>query len=161
MHYACTLSKPTFSLSDGALDTRANLTKPQVAVSCPDKINRHGYDGWGREKSEENVVDEDLLVKWNRISALWTYFGLCFNHSYCVKHAEQLLQLLEETQPTSITTCNTTIKTYTNDSKLTIICKLQHLFIYRSYIVIAILNNMIFPHIARPMRSEILIIGTL
>ena len=39
-------------------------------------------------------------------------------HRYCVKHAEQLLQLLEETQPTSITTFNTTIKTYTNNSKL-------------------------------------------
>ena len=41
----------------------------------------------------------------------------CYNHPY-VKHAEQLLQLLEEIQPASITTCNTTIKTYTNNSKL-------------------------------------------
>ena len=43
---------------------------------------------------------------------------MCYKHRYCVKHAEQLLQLLEETQPTSITTCNTTIKTYKNNSKL-------------------------------------------
>ena len=73
----------------------------------------------------------------------------CYKHRYCVKHAEQLLQLLEETQPTSITSCNTTIKTYTNNSKLTlaivqlIICKLQYLFIKASYTVIAILNSVI------------------
>ena len=40
-----TLSMPTFSLSDGALDTRAYQMKPQLAISYPDKINRHGYDG--------------------------------------------------------------------------------------------------------------------
>ena len=31
---------PTFSLSDGALDTRANQMKLQLAVSYPDKMNR-------------------------------------------------------------------------------------------------------------------------
>ena len=87
MRHASTLSMPTFSLSDGSLDTRA-----------------------------KNVVDEDLAVKRNSTSAIRAYFGLRRNKQrYCVKHAEQLLQLLEETQPT---TCNTTIKTYTNNSKL-------------------------------------------
>ena len=65
----------------------------------------------GGEKSDENVVDEDLVVK----TALLLH-GLildsgemmCYKHKYCVKHAKQLLQPLEETQPTSITTCNTT-----------------------------------------------------
>ena len=60
----------TFSLSDGALDTRANQMKPQLAVSYPDKINRHQFGGdcqvmmaEGGEKSQENVADEDLVVK--------------------------------------------------------------------------------------------------
>ena len=29
----------------------------------------------GGEKSHENVVDEDLVVKRNSPSAIWTYFG--------------------------------------------------------------------------------------
>ena len=29
----------------------------------------------GGEKSHENVVDEDLVVKRNSTSAIWTYFG--------------------------------------------------------------------------------------
>ena len=29
----------------------------------------------GGEKSDENVVDEDLVVKRNNASAIWTYFG--------------------------------------------------------------------------------------
>ena len=70
----------------------------------------------GGEKSDENVVDEDLVVKRNRL-ILDSGETTCYKHSYCVKHAEQLLQLLEETQPTSITSFNTTIKTYTNNSK--------------------------------------------
>ena len=62
MRHACTLSMPTFSLSDGALDTRANEMKPQLAVSYTDKINRHQFEGKcqvmmaeGGEKSDENV----------------------------------------------------------------------------------------------------------
>ena len=52
MRHACSFNLPTFSQSNGALDTRANQVKPQLAVSNPDKINWHGYDGWGggREK---------------------------------------------------------------------------------------------------------------
>ena len=38
--FTCTLSMPSFSLSDGALDTRANQMKLQLAVSYPDKMNR-------------------------------------------------------------------------------------------------------------------------
>ena len=38
MRHACTLSMPTFSLSDGALDTRANQMKPQLAVSYLTKL---------------------------------------------------------------------------------------------------------------------------
>ena len=47
---------PTFSLSDGALDTTVNQMKPQRAISYPDKINWSvwwwlpGYDGWGRRE---------------------------------------------------------------------------------------------------------------
>ena len=96
----------------------------------------------GGEKSDENIVDENLVMKRNYTSAIWIYVGfrrddVLQTQVLCVKHAEQLLQLLEETQPTSITTCSTTIKTYTNNSKLTpsltvqlMICKLQYLFIY-------------------------------
>ena len=29
----------------------------------------------GGDKSDENVVDEDLVVKRNSTSAMWTYFG--------------------------------------------------------------------------------------
>ena len=129
MHHACTT--PTFRLSDGALDTRANQMKPQLAVSFPDKINRHQFGGdcqvmmaEGGEKSDENVVDEDLVVKRNSTSATWTYFGLrrddVLQTQVLCKTWQQLLQLLEEIQPTSITTCSTTIKTYTNNSKLTL-----------------------------------------
>ena len=63
---------PTISLSDGALDARANQMKPQLAVSYPDKINRHQFGGEcqvmmaeGGERSDENVIDEDLVVKRN------------------------------------------------------------------------------------------------
>ena len=79
MCHACTLSMPT---SDGALDTRANQVKPQLAISYPDKMNQHQLGGdcqvmmaEGGEKSHENVVDEDLVVKRNSTSATWTYFG--------------------------------------------------------------------------------------
>ena len=67
---------------DGALDTRANQIKPQLAFSYPDKINRRQFGGdcqvmmtEGGQKSDENVVDEDLVVKRNSTSAIWTYFG--------------------------------------------------------------------------------------
>ena len=54
--------------------------KPQLAVSYPDKIHRFGGGcqtmmAEGGEKSDENVVDKDLLVKRNSTSAIWTYFG--------------------------------------------------------------------------------------
>ena len=82
MCHACTLSMPTFSLSEGALDTRASQMKPQLAVSYPDKINLHQFGGdcqvmmaEGGEKSNENVVDVHLVVKRNSTSAIWTYFG--------------------------------------------------------------------------------------
>ena len=72
MRHACTLSMLTFSLSGRALDKRANRMKPQLAVSFPDKINRHQFGGdcqvimaEGGERSDENVVDEDLVVKRN------------------------------------------------------------------------------------------------
>ena len=63
----------------------------------------------------------------------WIQEETCYR--YCVIHAEQLLQLLEEIQPSFITTCNTTIKTYMNNSKLTlaiincIVNNMQTLFI--------------------------------
>ena len=46
--------------------------KPQLAVSYPNKINRHHFGGdcqvmmaEGVEKSDENVADKDLVVKRN------------------------------------------------------------------------------------------------
>ena len=67
---------------DRALDTRANQMKPQHAVNYPDNMNRHQFGGdcqvmmaEGGEKSCENVVDKDLVVKRNSTSAIWTYFG--------------------------------------------------------------------------------------
>ena len=72
----------TFSLSVDALDTRANQVKPQLAVSYLDKINLYQFGGdsqvmmaEGGEKRDENLVDEDLVVKRNSTSATWTYFG--------------------------------------------------------------------------------------
>ena len=83
MRHACTLSMPTFSLSEGALDTRANQMKPQRALSYPDKIHQHQFGGdcqvmmaEGGEKTHENVVDEDLVGKTNSTSARWTYSGI-------------------------------------------------------------------------------------
>ena len=98
------------------------------------------------EKGHENVVEEDLVVKRTSTSAICTYSGetTCYKHKYCVKHAEQLLQLLEETQPTSITTCNTIMETYTNNSKLTLAiinCVFNNM--QTSIFVIAILNSVI------------------
>ena len=59
-----------------------NQMKPQLAFSYPDKINQHQFDGdfqvmmaEAGEKCDENVVDEDLVVKRNSNSAIWTYFG--------------------------------------------------------------------------------------
>ena len=67
MCHACTLSMPH---SERALDTRVNQMKPQLALSYPDKINQHQFSGGyqvmiaeGGEKNDENVVDEDLVVK--------------------------------------------------------------------------------------------------
>ena len=67
--HACTLS------------TRTNQMTPLLAVSYPDKANRHQFGGdcqvtmaEGGERSHENVVDEDLVVKRNSTSAVWTYF---------------------------------------------------------------------------------------
>ena len=77
MRHACTLRMATFSLLDGAPDTRANQMKPQLAVSYPDKINRHQFGGdcqvmmaEGGEKSDENVVDKDHVVKRNSTTAI-------------------------------------------------------------------------------------------
>ena len=130
MCHACTLSMPTFSLLDGALDARAKQMKPQVAVSYPDKINQHQFGGdcqvmmaEGGEKSHENVVDEDLVVKKQHLCYTYCIFGFrreeVLQTQVLCKTCEQLLQVLEEIQPTSITTCNTT-KTYTNNSKPTL-----------------------------------------
>ena len=76
------LSMPTLSLSDGALDTRANHMKPQLAVSYPDKMYRHRFGGdcqvmmtEGGMESDENVVHKDLAVKIDSTSAIWTCFG--------------------------------------------------------------------------------------
>ena len=105
---------------------KANQMEPQLAVSYPDRMNQFGgvcqvMMAVRGEKSDENMVDEDLVVKRNSTSAIWTYSGFRRDDVYrcCVKHAVQLLRLLEEIQPTSITTCNTT-KTYTSNSKLTL-----------------------------------------
>ena len=72
MHHACTLSMPI----------RANQMKPKLAFSYPDKIIRHHFGGdcqvmmaEGGENSDENVFHEDLVVKTNSTSAIWTYFG--------------------------------------------------------------------------------------
>ena len=61
---------------------QANQMKAQIAVSYPDKINQHQFGGdcqvmmaEGGEKSHENVFNEDLVVKRNSTSAIWTYFG--------------------------------------------------------------------------------------
>ena len=57
--------------------------KSQLAISYPDKVNRDQFCGdcqvmmaEGGEKSDENVVDEDLVVRRNSTSAIWTYYGL-------------------------------------------------------------------------------------
>ena len=58
----------------------ANQTEPQLAVIYPDKISRHQFGGdcqvmmaEGGEKS--HVVDENVVVKRNSTSAIWTYIG--------------------------------------------------------------------------------------
>ena len=95
-----------------------NQMKPQLAVSYPDKINWHQFGGdcqvmmaEGGERSHENVVDEDLVMKRSNTSAIRTYSGF---------RRDDVLQHREETQPTSITNCSTTIKTDTNNSNLTL-----------------------------------------
>ena len=76
MRHACTLSMPTFSIR------RSPGYKGQSAVSYPDKINGHQFGSdckvmltEGGEKSDENVVNEDPVMKRNSTSATWTYFG--------------------------------------------------------------------------------------
>ena len=51
----------------------------QLAVSYPDIINRHQFGddcqvmmAEGGERNHENVVDEDLAVRRNSTSAIWT-----------------------------------------------------------------------------------------
>ena len=101
MRHLSILSMPTFSLSDRALNTRANQMKPQLGVSYPDKINRHQFGGdcqvmmdEGGEKSDENVVDKDLVVKKTALLLYGLILAsgekMCYKHRYCVKHAEQL-----------------------------------------------------------------------
>ena len=96
MCQSCTVSMPTISLSDGALDARANQMKPQLAVSYPDKINRHQFGGEcqvmmaeGGERSDENVIDEDLVVKRNSSECVfpvltWPPCSHSAHHSVCV-----------------------------------------------------------------------------
>ena len=117
---------------------------PRELLTTLTKLNRHHFGGDCQvmmaegEKSHENVVDEELVLKRNSTSAIWT----CYKHRYCGKHAEQLVQLLKETQPTSITSCNTTIKTNTNNSKRTLAIKkcIVHnmqtsIFVYLSQVI--------------------------
>ena len=80
MRHACTLSMPTFSQLDRALDTRANQMKPQLALATLTKLIGMAMMAEGGEKSNKNVVDEDLVVKRNSTSAIWTYFGFRRDH---------------------------------------------------------------------------------
>ena len=97
---------------------------------------RHQFGGdcqvmmaeWG-EKGDENVADEDLLMKRNGTSAIWTHFGFT---------GDDVLQW------TSITTCSTTKKTYKNNSKLRlaiIICRVKNvqtsIFVYLSQVILS------------------------
>ena len=76
----------------------------------------------GGEKSHENVVDKDLVVKRNSTSAIWTYFGFrrddVLQTQVLCKTCRAVVATSRGNTPTSITTCSTTIKTYTNNSKL-------------------------------------------
>ena len=166
MRHECTLSMPTFSLSDRALDTRANQTKPQLAVSYPEKLIRISLVVvarlWWLRKKRKVMKMWSTKTLWWKSTALLLY-GLildsgettCYKHRYCVKHAEQLLQLLEETQPASITTCNTTMKTYTNNSKLTLAiinCMVNNMqtsiFVYLSQVISPLQYWTVLSHIA-------------
>ena len=63
----------------------------------------------GGEKSDENVIDEDLVVKRNSTPAIWTYFGFRKDD---MLQTQVLCKTCRAVIATSITTCNTTIKTY-------------------------------------------------
>ena len=84
MCHACTLSMPTFSLSDGALDTRANQMKPQLAVSFPDKINQHQFGGdcqvmmaEGGERRMKMWSTKTLWWKETSLSVCWLCECVC------------------------------------------------------------------------------------
>ena len=155
----------TFSLSDGALDTTANQKKPQLAVSYPDIISRHQFGGGcqvmmaeGGERSHEDVVDEDLVVKTNSTSATWTYFG--FRRDDVLQ--TQVRCKTGRARPTSITSCITTIKTYTNTSKLTLAiinCVVNNMqtsiFVYLSQVISSSQYWTVLTHIADFKLSEV------
>ena len=150
MRHACTLSMPTLSQSDRAVDTRANRMKPQLAVSSPDKMNGHQFGGDCQvmmaergEKSHENVVEEHLVVKRNSTSAIWTDSGFRRDDVLQTQVLSKTCQAVvapSRGNTTSITTCNTTItptptiQRYPSLTAWLIICKIQYLFIYRSVI---------------------------
>ena len=87
----------------GALDTRANQMKSQLAVSYPDKMNRHQFGGDCQVMmAGEAMKMWSMKTLWGKETALlpnWVILDsgetTCYKHSYCVKHAAQLLQLLE------------------------------------------------------------------
>ena len=124
--------------------------KPQLAISYPDKISSVVVARlwWLREERKATKMWSTKTLWWRETAPL--LYGLildsgeamCYKHRYCVKHAKQLFQLLEKTQPTSITTCNTTRKAYMNNSKLTlaiincIVNNMQtSIFVYSSQVI--------------------------
>ena len=140
MHHACTLSTPTLSRWSPSTPL-ATLTK-LIGFSLV-VIARLWWLREERKAMKTLCGKETALLLYGLI--LDSGETTCYKHRYCVKHAEQLLQLLEETQPTSITTCSTTIKTYTNNSKLTLA------------IINCIVNNMqssIFVYLSQVISSS-------
>ena len=101
MRRECTLSMATFNQSDGVLDTRANQMKPQLCPATLTKLISIRLC-WLREERKAMKV-WSMKTLWWRETALLLY-GLVWDSGettwykprYFVKHAEQLLQLLEE-----------------------------------------------------------------
>ena len=147
----------------------AYQTEPQLVISYPDRVNWHQFRLWWlREERKVRKMWSAKTLWWGATALL--LYGLildsgemtCHIHRYCVKHGEQLLQLLEEIQPTSNTICNITIKTYTNNSKLTlaiincIVNNMQtSIFVYLSQVISSsqywtVLSHITdFPHIVQ------------
>ena len=124
------------------------------------------YDGWGRREKRWKCGRRRPCgeKKWHfcYVNSVWIQERRRVTNRYCVKHAEQLLQLLEEIQPTSITTCKTTIKTYMNNSKLVLAiinCIVNYMqmsiFVYLSQVIsssryLTVLSHITdFPHIVQ------------